>query len=136
MPKEYRIDHFLTPTFPRTVKTYWGGMSTKGTFYGPDVSGWIDRLSGDRQDLAEICKLVTDAMRVWKRQDPGGNIHRAPQPYSAVDIASVMAACVDLDNKNLFIETFEMCPYDVPASPFKSVGSGLLRYGLESLLPK
>ena len=45
MPKEYRIGYFLTPTFPRVVKTYWGSMSEKGTRYAPDVTGWIDRLS-------------------------------------------------------------------------------------------
>ena len=57
-------------------------------------------------------------------------------PYRSADIARVMVACVDLNNENLFLETFEMCPYKVPASTFKSVGTGLLRYGPESLLPK
>ena len=82
----------------------------------------------------EICKLVTDAMRDWKLQETrGGN---SPQPFNGADIARVMAAFVDLDNKDLFLETFAMCPYKVPSCTFKAVASALLRYGLESLLPK
>ncbi|KAE9375131.1 hypothetical protein N431DRAFT_555630 [Stipitochalara longipes BDJ] len=143
MPKQYRIDYFLTPSFPHIVKTYWGGTEMKGTAYTPDVTGWIDRLStsfnqsgdsGDRQDLEQICKLVTNAMQNWKKKEAQGI--KLSQPYSSADIARVVAAFVDLDNKDLFLETFEMCPYKVPASTFKSVGAALLRYGLNSLLPK
>jgi hypothetical protein len=63
MPKQYRIDYFMTPSFPQAVKNYWGGTEITGTAYAPDVIGWIDRLSlsfkqsgdfGDRKDLEEI----------------------------------------------------------------------------------
>jgi hypothetical protein len=143
MPKQYRINYFLTPTFPHIVRNYWGGMERKGTTYAPDVTGWVDRLSasfnqsgdsGDRQDLEEICKLVTDFMRDWKLKEARGG--KTPQPFSSADIARVSVACVDLDNKDLFLEAFEMCSYKMPPLAFKSVGAALLRYGLDSLLPK
>lgn len=147
MPKTYRISWFFTPSFPRAVGNSWDWTTEKGTTYTPDVTGWIDRLSGsylnqsgdsdDRKDLVEICTLVLDSIRGWKRKEAHGVPEKQnPPPFSSADIARVVAACVDLDNKDLFLEAFELCPYKVPASTFKSVGAALLRYQLQSLLPK
>jgi hypothetical protein len=85
----------------------------------------------------EICTLVLDTIRRWKRKVAHGVPEiQNPPPYSNADIARVVAACVDLDNKDLFLEAFELCPYKIPTSTFKSVGAALLRYQLQSLLPK
>lgn len=140
MPKRYRIAYFLTPSFPRTISNYWGMTKNKGVRYKPDVTGWIDRLSASlsdpdcRGDVEEICKLVTHEMRNWKKKEALGM--KNPQPFNDADIARVVAAYVDLDNKDMFLESFEMCPYKVLPSTFRSVGAALLRYELESLLPK
>jgi hypothetical protein len=140
MPKRYRIAYFLTPSFPRIVSNYWG-ITDRGVRYEPDVSGWIDRLSATslsdpdcRGDVEEICKLVTDEMRGWKKNEALGM--KTPPPFNDADIARVVAAYVDMDNKGMFLESFEMCPYKVLPSTFRSVGAALLRYELESLLPK
>jgi hypothetical protein len=140
MPKRYRIAYFLTPSFPRSISNYWG-ITEQGVRYEPDVTGWIDRLSSAsltdpdcRGDVEEICKLVTDEMRSWKKNEALGM--KTPQPFNDADIARVVAAYVDLDNKDMFLESFEMCPFKVLPSTFRSVGAALLRYGLESLLPK
>lgn len=143
MPKQYRIEYFLTPTFPRIERNYWGGTDAKGPTYAPDVKGWVDRLlasfnqSGnpsDRQDLEEICKLVTTSMQNWRKKESQGINEQ--QPFSGTDISSVVAASVALDNKDVFLETFELCPYKIPSSIFISIGTALLRYGMLSLLPK
>ena len=140
MPKRYRIAYFLTPSFPRIISNYWGMTKNKGVRYEPDVTGWIDRLSASlsdpdcRGDVEEICKLVTNEMRSWKKNEALGM--KAPQPFNDADIARVVAAYVDLDNKDMFLESFEMCPYKVLPLTFRFVGAALLRYELESLLPK
>jgi hypothetical protein len=147
MPKSYRIDWFLTPSFPRPIRTLWSWTETRGIRYEPDVVGWFDRLSAsypnqpidsdDRKDLEAICKLVLNAARKWKKGDSEGVPPRPNEPpFSSADIARVLVACVDLDKKDLFLEAFELLPYGVPASTFKAFGTALLRYGLKTLLPK
>lgn len=143
MPKQYRIGYFLTPTFPYVVRRYGMYAETKGTTYAPDVTAWCDRLStnlkhsdnpSDRRDLEEVCKRVTDSMQVWREREAGGL--KGQQPFNSTDIARVVVASVELDNKERFLEAFEICPYEIPASTFKSIAAAALRYKLASILPK
>ena len=143
MPKQYRIKYFLTPTFPCVVRDYGSFVDTKGTTYAPDVTAWCDRLSAnpkhsgnpsDRRDLEEVCKLVTDSMQIWRKKLASGL--KDQQPFNSTDIARVVVASADLDNKERFLEAFEICPYGIPASTFKSVVATALRHKLASILPK
>lgn len=140
MPKQYRISYFLTPTLPYVVRHYGTFAETKGTTYAPDVTAWCDRLSAhldnpsDRRDLEEVCKQVTDSMQVWRKRVARGP--KDQQPFNSTDVARVVVASVDLDNKERFLEAFEICPYEIPASTFKSVAAAALRYKLASILPK
>lgn len=143
MPKQYRIGYFVTPTFPQIVEQYYGPPETKGVAYSPNVVAWCDRLSAnlqrsndpdDRRDLKEVCERVIASMQKWKDKTARGLAE--PQPFNSNDIARVAMASVDLDEKERFLEAFEMCPHEIPALTFRSVTAGALRYKLASLLPK
>jgi hypothetical protein len=47
----------------------------------------------------------------------------------------IVTTAVTLDNKAMFIDAHHLCSGEVFPSMFRSVGVGLLRFNLESLLP-
>lgn len=121
------------------------------------VFRWIDRLTAElatnptadavREDLRQICEIVIERTRAYKilaphldeRKKAGDfSAYRPtpPLPFSNEAIARVVALCVDLDEKRMFLESYEIYSKKVAIETFKSVGVALLRYELESLLPK
>jgi hypothetical protein len=147
MPKKYRLGYFLTPGFPRIIDRYYGMLEEEIARYAPDVTGWVDRLSASfmnqpndsdsKKDLEEICNLVIKPIQKWKNKMSQGVLGKEiPPPFTSQDVARVAAACVELNNKELFLEAFEACPNKIPTGTFRAVGVAFLRYGLESMLPK
>lgn len=143
MLKQYRIEYFLTPTFPNVARYYGTYAVTKGKIHAPNVTAWCDRLSisleqsdnpSDRRDLEEVCKQVTNSVQAWRKREARGI--KGHHPFNSTDIARVVVASADFDNKKRFLEAFGICPYEIPASTFKSVAAALLRYRLVSMLPK
>lgn len=59
-----------------------------------------------------------------------------PVPFSDQAIVRVVALCVELNEKDMFLEAYEMYSKKVAIETFESVGAAFLRYELESLLPK
>ncbi|KAH7327404.1 hypothetical protein BKA65DRAFT_597938 [Rhexocercosporidium sp. MPI-PUGE-AT-0058] len=141
MPKESQLSCFMTPTGPITDTSYYGSGREKGPAYVPDVTGWIDRLTAriltesgepeDVKDLETICQDVLSRMKGWKTVQSND-----PPPYPDADLGRVIAACVELDKKEMFLEGFELGPANVPSSMFKLVGNALVRWDLAFLLPQ
>lgn len=117
----------------------------------------IDRLTAElsrdptavavREDLRQICEIVIRRTRSYKKlivkldelQKAGkvpGYRPTPPVPFSEEAIARVVALCVDLNEKEMFLEAYELYSKKLAMEIFESVGVALLRYGLESLLPR
>jgi hypothetical protein len=61
---------------------------------------------------------------------------RSAAPFSENVVARVVSLSVELDSETMFLGAFDLYSKEVATSTFQSVGVALLRFGLESLLPK
>jgi hypothetical protein len=111
-----------------------------------DILTWIERFSsrlsenaGDAEaaeNLSQICKLVLTRSRLHKFNPPASLWARETPPFPDEVLARVLRVSVDLSDKVSFMGLFEMCPEEADLVTFRAVGMALLRFDLESLLPK
>lgn len=113
----------------------------------PRAMQWIERLTAElardsnddsaREDLYQICKMVIRQSKKWKNAPaPVRSWQRTPVPFSEEVVAQVVTLSVELDDKKLFLDALDLYSIKVATETFQSVGIALLRWGLESLLPK
>jgi acetylornithine deacetylase/succinyl-diaminopimelate desuccinylase-like protein len=117
----------------------------------PKITQWIDRLSARladnstdddaREDLRQICKAVIQKSKQWKNTPaPIYSWQRSaaatPSPFSDNVVARVVALAVELDSETMFLDLFDLYSKEAATSIFQSVGKAVLKFGLESLLPK
>jgi hypothetical protein len=90
-----------------------------------------------REDLRQICQTVIQKTQKFKTApEPKHHWQIQPAPFSDEAIARVVALSVELNDEKLFLDAYDIYSKKVPIETFHSVGIALLRYGLESLLPK
>lgn len=116
------------------------------TSENPKVIDWLDRLTEElsrtpndataREDLEQICKMVIRYTKAWKAlPPPAQSWRRKPAPFSDEVIMRILITAVSLDNKAIFVDAYHLCSGKAFPSIFRPVGTALLRYNLESLLP-
>lgn len=112
----------------------------------PKVIAWLDRLTEalshtpndatTREDLEQICKMVIRQTKAWKAlPSPAQSWQRKPAPFSDEILTRIVTTAVNLDSKAMFVDAYHLCSGKVSLPMFRSVGTSLLRYNLESLLP-
>ena len=57
-------------------------------------------------------------------------------PFSDEAVARVVTLCLELEDEKLFLDAFELYSKGVALETSESIGKALLRYELQSLLPK
>ncbi len=113
----------------------------------PEVIRWIDRFSSKffanpddraaREDLVQLCKLIIHRDKEWRnRQESEYSWRWKSRPFSDQVLGLVVAVAVDLNDKSMFLEALSEYTKEAPASEFRQVGTGLLRFEQESLLPR
>lgn len=142
LPKTHRMEFLLTGSSP--YRLYSASKETEK----PKVIQWIDRLSARlaggstddaaREDLEQICKSVIRKLKQWKNTPPPVDSWRksAAAPFSDDVVARIVSLSVELDIETIFVAAFDFYSKEMAASAFQSVGVAVLRFGLESLLPK
>ena len=158
MPRSCRVEFFLDPNAVKKSRYSWHSNTQTET---PKVIEWVDRLSRElsdspsdqniQEDLENICKLVIHKLKSWNPDPPSGysyGVSRIP-PFSDEVLARIIALSVELDKKSLFLEAYEiwsarsLATISTESSSgnlyplmLRSIGIALLRYDLESLLPR
>jgi hypothetical protein len=80
--------------------------------------------------------MVIRHTKAWKAlPTPAQSWRRTCAPFSDEIIVRIVATAVILDNKAIFIDAYHLCSGQAFLSMFRPVGTALLRYNLESLLP-
>ncbi|TAQ83888.1 hypothetical protein B7494_g7785 [Chlorociboria aeruginascens] len=110
------------------------------TFDQRKIGSWLDRLKADyisnnsfgfngtpKQDISQIC----DAM---VRKTLECQMKNTEHPFSQDIVAKVIATAIDLEEKDMFLDTFQMCSKSVSSSVFRCAGIAMLRWDLRSLL--
>lgn len=82
-----------------------------------------------QDDLNQVIRLV---IRKHKRKHGMSVIGRFSDDF----IAHVITTCLDIDNKTLFLDSVDVCSDWAFSLASQLVGAALLRYDLESSLPK
>jgi hypothetical protein len=111
------------------------------------VIQWIDRLTAElaknatdgalRENLRQICQTVIRKTQKFKHAPQPKYPWQTPiAPFSDEAIARVLSLCVELDDQKLFVDAYELYSKRVALQTFESIGKALLRYELQSLLPK
>jgi len=158
MPRSCRVEFFLGPNAVKKSLYSWDSDPQTVT---PKVMEWVDRLSRElsnspsdhtiQQDLENICKLVIRKLKAWKSDPPSRysyGVSRTP-PFSDEVLTRIIALSVELDKISHFMNGYEiwsarsLATFSVESScghssllMFRSIGTALLRYNLESLLPR
>ncbi len=147
MPNSCRIDFFF-PVKRVGLRGYGGWRRSSSVDDGrPNILTWIKRFSANldanardkesAESLSQICELVVARTLAYNRRPtPTQSYIREDPPFSDEVLSWVLKACVDLNDKDMFVDAFDVCPYKAEPSTFRAVGRAFLRYGLESLLPK
>jgi hypothetical protein len=144
VPRSHRIEFFLSPT--ATKKDVYASWYPGKTRENPKVIVWLDRLTEElsrtpndattREGLEQICKMVIRQTKAWKAlPSPAQSWERKPAPFSDEVRMRIVTTVVNLDSKAMFIDAYHLCSGKVSLPMFRSVGTSLLRYNLESLLP-
>jgi len=133
--------------FPATSEL-WLCYETPEQSQKPRIIDWIERISGElsrnaedadaRQSLEDICKLVISRTKLWKARTPAVQSRFSrdiPPPFSDHVLSRVIAACFYIDEQDLFLEAFYICPANASPLALQSIGAALLRYDLRNLLP-
>jgi hypothetical protein len=111
------------------------------------VIQWIDRLvaelakhaTGDapRESLRQICQTVIRKTQKFKLAPQPKYSWQTPiAPFSDEAVARVVTLCLELEDEKLFLDAFELYSKGVALETSESIGKALLRYELQSLLPK
>jgi hypothetical protein len=111
------------------------------------VIQWIDRLMAElaknatdgalRENLRQICQTVIRKTQKFKvAPQPKYSWQTPTAPFSDEAIARVVSLCVELGDQKLFLDAYELYSKRVALQTFESIGKALLRYELQSLLPK
>lgn len=146
--KSHRMEFFFPPDQKESNGYSYSRIYREDGNKGPNISTWIERFSSRLSEtpsdaeaveaLNLICNLICARMRVYRSRpppihswEPGHN-----PPFSDEVQARVLTVSVELDDKALFLETFEICPEKAATLTFQAVGIAFLRYDLESLLPR
>jgi len=90
-----------------------------------------------KTELSHICDTVTRQMTGWKaRSYSRVSYTLSYAPFSDEVVARVIAITLELDKKEKFLAAYDVCSKKMPLGVFRSIGIALVRYDLESLLPK
>jgi hypothetical protein len=122
-------------------------FSTRDETDKEKVIQWIDRLTAKlgkdsaddvvREDLLQICQTVIRKTQKFKTApEPKYRWHTKPAPFSEEAIARVVTLSVELNDEKMFLDAYDIYSKKVAIETFDSVGVALLRYRLQSLLPK
>lgn len=144
VPRSHRIEFFLSPTTNKNGE--YASWRLKETTENPKVIAWLDRQTEElsrtptdataREDLEQICKMVIRQTKAWKASPPPAQSwRRKPAPFPDEVLMRIVETAVNLDDKAMFIDAYHLCSGKVFLAMFQPVGTALLRYNLESLLP-
>jgi hypothetical protein len=111
------------------------------------VIQWIDRLTAAlaknvtddaiREDMRQICQtVIRETQKFRLAPQPKYSWQTPIAPFSDEAIARVVSLCVELGDQKLFLNAYELYSKRVAPETFESIGKALLRYELQSLLPK
>lgn len=144
IPRSHHIEFFLSSAKER--RTYRSTLQFQDK-EKEKVIQWIDRLTAElaenptcdapREALHQICQTVIQKTQKFKLAPQPKYSWQTPiPPFSDEAIAQVVSLCVELDDQKLFVDAYELYSKRVALQTFESIGKALLRYDLQSLLPK
>lgn len=145
VPKSRRIEFLLSPSSTKKDE-YWYRHYEKVP-EEPRVIAWLDSLTEElcrnpssitvREDLVQICDMVIRQTYVWKARPPPIQQWQltGPAPFSDEVLTRIVTTTVVLDSKKMFVDAYYHCSGKRSLPMFRSVGTALVRYDLQSLLP-
>lgn len=114
MPKSQRISFLIQSTDP--IK--WLDKISKEMIETPKSA------DAGRVEMAKICNLIINQAKA------------SSQKYSDAVLARVLQAVADLDDKDLFLDAYDLLSGKVPAYAFGFIGAVVSRHNLLELLPQ
>ena len=144
--KSQRMEFLLSPNANRDLSDY-NPWSPDNKRESPDVLDWINRLTkelslnpGDERvqdELEQICKMVIRRTKAYlTRPIPTKSWQTISAPFSDQVVTRIITTTIELNNKTLFVDAYDSCSLKTDLPIFRLVGCAILRYDLESLLPK
>ena len=148
MPKYHRAEFFVGPYLDTASESYQRGERATGTPKG--VASMVEELSNDLahspgnlsilSGLEKICKLVIRRSQELMASDASYRWSEARTkhtPFFSGELRiRILLTCIDIGNKELFLEAYDLFQDRLPISSFRNIGVAVRRFNLESMLPK
>ncbi|KAL5331156.1 hypothetical protein ACEPPN_000685 [Leptodophora sp. 'Broadleaf-Isolate-01'] len=112
-----------------------------------DVLKWLEYFSPKQSEpdnteakegVSQICDLVSGRMRVYRSRPPAKHWweREMSPPFGKDVLAQCLKVAFEAGNMDALLKILDVCPNDLPPSAFSYVGRAMLRYTLDSNIPK
>ncbi|KAK0102673.1 hypothetical protein ONS95_006275 [Cadophora gregata] len=148
MPKSHQVEFRINPYLDSASQSYQ--QAERGTRRPKEVDSLIEELYGDLAQspgdpgilhgLEQICKLVirrSHDLKISETPHLRTEWHTKDTPFFPEKTRNrILSTCVDIGNKELFLEAYDLSPKRLPLSAFRDIGVAIARFDINSILPE